>query len=1039
MDNKKTGKVLDALKSSRSKYHLGGHAARRGRRGTTYTPHPPHSKKDTAVMQERQKKAESFVFDHKKEKLIDYARRNKLPLPKKTETHVNDIKAYFAQYGLQWNDRGQRTPGRGSAKRNAAADNETRRKFADRMYALSIGEDVQPKEVYKPSGRHATHTANRNYEANKQAAKDDLEKSKQLFADRQVKVDADAKKAEEVAAQKVVRDKEVAARKAAAEAAKVKKAAAFKAAKKAEAAEFINPVTGLPQQTAGAPSGGTTPTPPESDANDSPVPGGETSQPKNDANDIPKMGYPEQNFPEGETMPKKTKDTSKGSAGGITASASQAGSVASIAPEGEAPKELAYTSPEAVVSKVAPALVDTEGTYTADEDITKLDSPKDITATTVVAPTMDALKQQGAVTKVAAPDELEAASYDAETLDTQQAVTAAKGTVSDKAIAKADEATLTERAVTAKRDTEAEQAAMAEAAEFDKSAESEVGKVTGEVAQVEETEEAETFRREAILGTPTPEGEAAEIMSMYDYNQSQQRAIQGIKAKDKAIKKLKSQGLKDDEIAKQLADNPELVADQMEDMPEDVRTTLSGLPQEALVDVQMESLLAGMEDGDIPAWAKPALSMVESKLAARGMSRSSVGRDALFNAVIQSAIPLAQSNAQAIQAATSQDKQIAADFLAKNAELKQQMDLANMSNDQQMRIANLSALNAASSDNLTAAQQTELANLNTRMQTNLTQAQIASQMNVAQLNVDQQRAVENAQTVARIDLAKFDAAQQVTLANSKFMQTMVQTEFNAEQQTMLQNATAMANMDMANADQRTKLAITNAQSFLQMDMTNLNNQQQANITKAQLNQQRLLSNQSQQNAAKQFNAKSEAQTEQFMATLGSQIEQFNSSAQAAREQFNAVEKNKRSAQKAGNKLEVERLNAQLMADINKFNAQQDFQRDQWNAANAQAIQQSNVAWRRQANLANTAAQNAANGQNVQIAYNMSSQEQTQLWQQMRDDAAYIRQAYENDEQRKSQLIATAISNEEVVKSSGGDVGKLLTIANTALDKPKDEI
>lgn len=1036
MDNKKTGKVLDSLKSSRSKYHLGGHSAKRGRHGTTYNPHPPHSKEETAAMEARQKKAEPFVFDHKKEKLIDYARRNKLPLPKKEAKHVNDIKAYFAQFGIQWNDKGKRYPGRGAAKRNASADASERRNFANRMYALSIGEDVKPKTVYKPSGRHATHKAKRKYTAAVQKAKDDLVKAKQLFADRQVKVDADAKKAEEVAAQKVIRDKEVAARKAAAEAAKVKKAAEFKAAKEAEAAAFAaaknqaatfipttppktNPTTGLPEQTAGAPSGEITP--PESKQDDSPI--GTPALPVEP--------------PSGGTMPKKTEDTSTGSAGGITESASQAGSVASITPEGEAPTELAYTAPDAVVAKVAPALVDTEGTYTAEEDITKLESPEDLTVTKVVAPTMDALKEQGAVKKVADAEELEAASYDAETLDTQQAVTAAKGTVSDKAIAKADEATLTERAVTAERDTEAEQAAMAEAAEFDKSAESEVGKVTGEVAQVEETEEAETFRREAILGTPTPEGEAAEIMSMYDYNQSQQRAIQGIKAKDKAIKKLKSQGLKDDEIAKQLADNPELVADQMEDMPEDVRTTLSGLPQEALVDVQMESLLAGMEDGDIPAWAKPALSLVESKLAARGMSRSSVGRDALFNAVIQSAIPLAQSNAQAIQAATSQDKQIAADFLAKNAELKQQMDLANMSNDQQMRIANLSALNAASSDNLTAAQQTELANLNTRMQTNLTQAQIASQMNVAQLNVDQQRAVENAQIVARIDLAKFDAAQQVTLANSKFMQTMVQTEFNAEQQTMLQNATAMANMDMANADQRTKLAITNAQSFLQMDMTNLNNQQQANITKAQLNQQRLLSNQSQQNAAKQFNAKSEAQTEQFMASLGSQIEQFNSSAQAAREQFNATESNKRSAQKAGNALEVERLNAQLMADINKFNAQQDFQRDQWNAANAQAIQQSNVAWRRQANLANTAAQNAANGQNVQIAYNMSSQEQTQLWQQMRDDAAYIRQAYENDEQRKSQLIATAISNEEIVKSSGGDVGKLLTIANTALDKPKD--
>jgi hypothetical protein len=34
-----------------------------------------------------------------------------------------------------------------------------------------------------------------------------------------------------------------------------------------------------------------------------------------------------------------------------------------------------------------------------------------------------------------------------------------------------------------------------------------------------------------------------------------------------------------------------------------------------------------------------------------------------------------------------------------------------------------------------------------------------------------------------------------------------------------------------------------------------------------------------------------------------------------------------------------------------------------------------------------------------------------MWQQLRDDAGYIRQAYENNEQREAQLIATAIGNE----------------------------
>ena len=34
-----------------------------------------------------------------------------------------------------------------------------------------------------------------------------------------------------------------------------------------------------------------------------------------------------------------------------------------------------------------------------------------------------------------------------------------------------------------------------------------------------------------------------------------------------------------------------------------------------------------------------------------------------------------------------------------------------------------------------------------------------------------------------------------------------------------------------------------------------------------------------------------------------------------------------------------------------------------------------------------------------------------MWQQLRDEAAYVRQSYENEEQRKAMLYATAIGNE----------------------------
>jgi len=201
-----------------------------------------------------------------------------------------------------------------------------------------------------------------------------------------------------------------------------------------------------------------------------------------------------------------------------------------------------------------------------------------------------------------------------------------------------------------------------------------------------------------------------------------------------------------------------------------------------------------------------------------------------------------------------------------------------------------------------------------------------------------------------------------------------------------------------------------------MNMANLSNKQQVAVLNTQIEQQRLINNVSAKNAAAQFNAANQQQADLFMANLGVEIEKYNASATIAREQFNATEKNRQAAINAGNELEASRLTAQLKTDISKFNSQQDLAREQWNAANAQAVEQSNVQWRRQANLADTAAQNAANQQNAQIAFNLTSQEQTQLWQQMRDDAAYIRQSYENKEQRNAQLLATAIGNDAVTKN-----------------------
>lgn len=474
-------------------------------------------------------------------------------------------------------------------------------------------------------------------------------------------------------------------------------------------------------------------------------------------------------------------------------------------------------------------------------------------------------------------------------------------------------------------------------------------------------------------------------------------------------------------------------------MPVDAVAVVAELPTEALVTTQLDTLLQGITAGITPAWALPAVEAVEASLAQRGMSASSVGRTALFSAIVASATPLAQSNATAIkdranlnlshrQQTALQNAQLegqarivqfttVAEVATSNAQLQQQMTIANMSAENQINLANLQALNDAGRDNLNAAQQTELANMQAELAVGTLNAQLANEMGVANLSARQQTAISNAAVNAQWDMNEFNNKQQVALANSAWMQTATLTNADNAQKAAIQQATLMVTTDIAAADQRARLAIQNSQNFLAMDVANLNNEQQALISNAQLDQQRLLSNQSATNAALQFNAASQNQTDQFMAGLAAEIEQSNVSQLNAMAQFNANQDNIASAQNAQNSLAVQEANAQLSNQINIFNADNDFRTDQWNAANAQAVEQSNITWRRNANTADTAVQNAINQQSALNSFNMEKAALDMLWQETRDQAAFDQQNHANHQTQIANLYATALSHEEYAARS----------------------
>jgi hypothetical protein len=71
------------------------------------------------------------------------------------------------------------------------------------------------------------------------------------------------------------------------------------------------------------------------------------------------------------------------------------------------------------------------------------------------------------------------------------------------------------------------------------------------------------------------------------------------------------------------------------------------------------------------------------------------------------------------------------------------------------------------------------------------------------------------------------------------------------------------------------------------------------------------------------------------------------------------------------------------------------------------IEQSNAAWRRQINTANTATQNEVNRLNAQALLGLSVTAQNNLWQTYRDEAAWLVQVSERavDRAHQAALIA----------------------------------
>ena len=279
---------------------------------------------------------------------------------------------------------------------------------------------------------------------------------------------------------------------------------------------------------------------------------------------------------------------------------------------------------------------------------------------------------------------------------------------------------------------------------------------------------------------------------------------------------------------------------------------------------ELKDILGEFDDGKTPTWAAGAMRKANQVLAARGLSASSMAGQAVIQAMMESALPIAQID-------TSNKQQMAVLKAEQRAKFLQQEFDQNF----ETKVRNAAKISEIANMNFTAEQQVILENsrfAQTAALQNLTNEQAVVMAEIAQiasletqgLSNMQQAQVENAKNLLQVDISNLEAAQQTELLKSTQQANALLTDVASE------NAAKQFNAASQN----------------------------------QINE----FNKSIQTQVKQFNAAQQNSMAQFSAGQENSIAQFNASMENQRDMFNAQ-----------NSLVIAQANAKWRQDTSTIN------------------------------------------------------------------------------------------------------------------------
>jgi len=292
----------------------------------------------------------------------------------------------------------------------------------------------------------------------------------------------------------------------------------------------------------------------------------------------------------------------------------------------------------------------------------------------------------------------------------------------------------------------------------------------------------------------------------------------------------------------------------------------AGEVQAASVQDELAGLMAQFEGGETPAWAAGAMRNATAQLAARGLGASSLAGQAVIQAAMEAALPIAQIDAGNKQQMALFKAEQRAKFLGMEFDQAFQAKVMNAARVSEIANMNFSAEQQIALENSRAANTMELNNLSNKQALIMAEAAALSQLDMASLSNLQQAQVQNAQNFLQIDLANLSNSQSTAL-------------FKAQQ-------------------------VTNA---MLSDTAQANASAQFNATS--------------QNQTNQFFSNLAAQVSQFNAAQQNAINQFNAEEVNAILEFNSALQNQREMFNAQNYLVVAQANAQWRQNINTANTE----------------------------------------------------------------------------------------------------------------------